>query len=165
MENIKTKLNDLIDEIRIAEFFEQIDNLKTAGEIEIKDVPSLKRLRDEYIFGNVSFDYYNRLKAWISISIVIVINPQRESLQPKSNSFCQEIKDLISKGKLEKAITKLLEILEGKEEHNEVVLLSSQYNSTTASLSKGIITNTEANQTYARITQAILALLKELCEN
>jgi hypothetical protein len=29
MENIKSKLNDLIDELRIAEFFEQIDNLKT----------------------------------------------------------------------------------------------------------------------------------------
>jgi hypothetical protein len=34
MENIKSKLNDLIDELRIAEFFEQIDNLKTAGEMK-----------------------------------------------------------------------------------------------------------------------------------
>ena len=127
MGNIKTELNNLIDEIRVAEFFERIDNLKTAGEIEIKDIPSLKRLRDEYIFGNVSFDYYNRLRAWISINIVIVFNPQSGRIDTKLNGFCQEIKDLISKGKLDKAIAKLLEVLQGKDEHSDTILLSGQY--------------------------------------
>ena len=163
MENIKTELINLIEEIRIAELFEQIDSLKTAGNIEIKDVPSLKRLRDEYIFGNVNFDYYNRLRAWISINIVIVVNPKNGNT--KSNGFCQEIKDLISKGKLDKAIAQFLEVLKDKDEYNEVLLFSSQYHSTKSNLDKGIITDAQATQTYARITQAILALLKELCEN
>jgi hypothetical protein len=79
MKNIKVELNNLIDEIRIAEFFEQIDNLKTLGEIEIKDISSLNRLRDEYIFGNFSFDYNNRLRTWISTNITIIFNPQSRS--------------------------------------------------------------------------------------
>jgi hypothetical protein len=45
------------------------------------------------------------------------------------------------------------------------LLFSSQYHSTKSNLDKSIITDAQANQTYARITQAILALLKELCEN
>jgi hypothetical protein len=165
MENIKNELNSLIDNVQIAEFFAKVDELRTEGSIEVANLHSLNQLRQEFISGGVKFDFYARLKAWISISITIIVNPNNGNRNTKSNGFCQEIKDLISKGKLEKTITKLLEILEGKEEHNEVVFLSSQYNSTTASLSKGIITNAEANQTYARITQAILALLKELCEN
>ncbi len=143
--------------------FEHIDALKASDKIELKDLPSLKKLRDEYIFGNISFDYYNRLRAWISINIVIVFNPQSSRTDTKSNGFCQEIKDLISKGKLDKAIAQFLDIL--KDKYNEVLLFSSQYHSTKSNLDKGIITDTQANQTYARITQAILALLKELCEN
>lgn len=72
---------------------------------------------------------------------------------------------MISKGKLDKAIAQFLDVLKDKDEYNEVLLFSSQYHSTKSNLDKGIITDVQANQTYARITQAILALLKELYEN
>lgn len=165
MENIKTELNDLIDEIRIADFFERIDTLQNTSKIEVKAQPLLNQLRMEYISGNISFDYYQRLKAWLSINVVIIVNSDNWGKQTKSRGFCQEIKDLISKGKLDKAIARFLEILQGKDEYNEVLLLSSQYHSTASNLTKSIITDAQANQTYAKITQAILALLKEFCED
>lgn len=165
MENIKTELINLIKEIRIADFFERIDTLQNTNQIEVKGLPLLNQLRMEFAYGGVKYDYYDRLKAWVQFHIIIIVNPNNGNRNTKSNGFCQEIKDLISKGKLEKAIDKLLEVFQGKDEHSEVVLLSSQYHSTKSNLDKGIITDAQATQTYARITQAILALLKELCEN
>ena len=89
--------------------------MEKEGGVKVESLQSLNQLRQEFILGGIKFDYFERLKAWIFLSILIVINPKRESLQPRSNSFCQEIKELISKGKLYKAIDKLLEVLQGKD--------------------------------------------------
>lgn len=74
--SIKTELNNLIDEIRITEFFGRIDALQNTNKVEVKGIPLLNQLRMEFAYGGVKYDYYDRLKAWVSINIVIVFIPK-----------------------------------------------------------------------------------------
>ena len=77
------------------------------------------------------------------------------STLPKAGTSKAEIINLISNGKLKKAINAMLE--QGIE--NDVVLLSSRYNSITKQMNGGIISSEKYQIEINRITNSLLAIL------
>jgi hypothetical protein len=74
MGNIKRELNDLINEFRIADFFEKIDFHFSQYNIEISDLTLLNSLRKEFVYGKTNFDYFDKLKVFTQSNISVKPN-------------------------------------------------------------------------------------------
>ncbi len=161
MKDIKQELLFMIDEINVSGFFGEVDEYENSGAIEVKNKPLLAQLKLQFITGDKSFDFYDKLKAWVSVSVVIVIN--NNSKESKTSS-CYEVRNLIANGKIDKAIEILLVLSKNTDSYNTVILLSGQYRDLERSKNMGIIDISSAGMQLARITNALLSLLRELCE-
>lgn len=142
MKDIKQQLYNMVDEINISGLFSTIEEYENSGTVEVKNKPLLAQLKAQFIAGDKSFDFYDKLKAWISISIVIVINNNGKE---SKTSSCDEVRNLIANGKIDKAIEMLLILSKNTDSYNTVILLSGQYRDLEKSKNMGIIDTSSAN--------------------
>lgn len=188
---IETKLEDMIEdptfktalEQRLSQFEQQKNRLKNMvsdadidvkGSVHIGDKGSASgdnydekniikggtikaggdfRLGDDVISGNqhvqIVHNYFSNSKG-------------SENTPPQYASKKAELKALLAKEKTADVIEQLLDLTEGKDEHNTVLLLSARLTRINSQEHKGIISNSEAGIERNKINAALTSVIDEM---
>ncbi len=155
---IQKTLNNLIDENNLVDFFQEINILKDRQDISIQNLHLLNNLKLDYIHGNVSANFYDRLRTWVDDSI---ISNSYKKNNPRS-SITDDIRKLIIEGDVGVAIEEMLKLTHNSNMINNVSVLSFRYNNLQEDIDLGLINESEKRMQLAIITNSLLNTLTKL---
>ncbi len=120
---------------------------------------SLEKLFDSLSQGRINLEESK------NFSISIINEDEDRNIKEQSIDSIAQIKNLIVKGNLDRALTLSLKILKEYQQddsYNSILLLSSRYNSLKRNEHMGIISYSESQTSRNQITHSLLSILDEI---